>query len=107
MTQAVCFRCGEIKFGSFCPCGKCRAVPATDDDLALSLAMSDHYFSMDELRAMGERIRRGLPVSLNEEQRVEMVAMIRELTQQPQWKKKQAKMLELAAAPRKPWWKFW
>jgi hypothetical protein len=49
MTRAVCFKCGAIKFGAFCPCPECGDVPATEDDLALSLAMSDHYFDMATL----------------------------------------------------------
>ena len=43
MTTAVCFRCGELKFGAFCPC-QCGAMPQTEDELAISLAMTDHYF---------------------------------------------------------------
>jgi hypothetical protein len=42
MTTAVCFRCGKLKFGAFCPC-ECGAMPQTEDELAISLAMTDHY----------------------------------------------------------------
>ena len=45
MTKAVCFRCGDIKFGAFNPCGACGETPRNDEDLILSLAMTDHYFN--------------------------------------------------------------
>jgi hypothetical protein len=56
MTVAVCFRCGERKVGAFGACGKCGVQPITDDDLVLSLAMTDHYFDRPTLAQMGDRI---------------------------------------------------
>ena len=57
MTIAVCFSCGEVKHGATCACKQCGAKPATDDDLAVSFAMSDHYLSQAELESMGQRIK--------------------------------------------------
>lgn len=50
MTQAVCFKCGAIKFGAFCPCPACNATPEAEDDLVISLAMTDHYFDVKTLQ---------------------------------------------------------
>jgi len=49
MTMATCFNCGEIKFGAFVPCKHCGELPKEDDDWILSLAMTDHYFDLNEL----------------------------------------------------------
>jgi hypothetical protein len=77
MTMAVCFKCGEIKFGAFCPCSKCASAPRSEDDLALSLAMTDHYFDMPALEQMGKRIKSGEGVSLHPETYQQLIALIR------------------------------
>jgi TPR repeat protein len=59
MTQAVCFKCGEIKWGAFNRCGQCQAIPRTDDDLMSSLAFTDHYFEPDELQQIGRDVESG------------------------------------------------
>lgn len=66
MTTAVCFHCGDLKFGSFCPCRACKNRPKTDDELIISLAMSDHYFEVETLNQMGDAIRQtGKPPTLH------------------------------------------
>jgi hypothetical protein len=50
MTQAVCFKCGEIKWGAFGNCNSCGARPESDDDLMTSLAFTDHYFDQSKLQ---------------------------------------------------------
>ncbi|MFH1299981.1 MAG: hypothetical protein ABIK07_02895 [Planctomycetota bacterium] len=57
MTTAVCFHCGHLKFGSFKICEHCQARPCTDDELIVSLAMSDHYFDQKSMELMGDYIR--------------------------------------------------
>ncbi|QDT98500.1 hypothetical protein [Gimesia aquarii] len=52
MTTAVCFQCGHLKFGSFVPCDQCQARPRTDDEMIISLAMTDHYFDQATLESM-------------------------------------------------------
>ena len=47
MTTAVCYKCGALKFGAFTPCGKCQSAPSTEDELALSMGMTDHYFDKE------------------------------------------------------------
>jgi hypothetical protein len=57
MTIAVCYMCGELKFGAFNSCGKCGGSPKTEDDFALSLAMTDHYFDKPTLEKMGADLK--------------------------------------------------
>lgn len=78
MTAAVCFRCGAIKFGAFCPCQDCDAMPRTDEEFALSMVMTDHYFDMDTLVRMGAAVRDGSPPQLNAEDRDRLVAQLRD-----------------------------
>ncbi|WP_298862714.1 hypothetical protein [uncultured Gimesia sp.] len=68
MTKAVCFQCGHIKFGSFLPCDQCQAKPQTDEELIVSMAMSDHYFDQVSLESMGEYTKEnGHPPQLDPE----------------------------------------
>ena len=70
MTAAVCFKCGAIKFGAFCPCDECEAAPSSEDELALSLAMTDHYFDQATLDQMGAAVRDGHPPQLSPEDQI-------------------------------------
>ena len=56
MTQAVCFKCGDIKWGAFNHCENCGAMPKSDDELMLSLAFTDYYFDLAKLRQIGRDI---------------------------------------------------
>ncbi len=68
MTNAVCFQCGHLKFGSFLACDQCQAKPQTDEELIVSLAMSDHYFDHATLDSMGEYTKEnGHPPQLDPE----------------------------------------
>ena len=59
MTQAVCFKFGEMKHGSFTDCPHCMGRPVTDDELVLSLAMTDYYLNLATMKQMGRcRCRR-------------------------------------------------
>jgi hypothetical protein len=77
MTMAVCFQCGKIKFGAFVPCPSCTQAPLTEDDLAMSLAMTDHYFDMPTLEQMGAAIRDGNPPRLDPESHAQLIQQIR------------------------------
>jgi hypothetical protein len=78
LTIAVCWKCGESKFGAFTPCGKCKAMPGSEDDLALSLAMTDHYFDMATLKQMGASIASGNPPQLDPETRENLIKTVRQ-----------------------------
>ena len=75
--MAVCFKCGVIKFGAFVPCPECSAAPQTEDDLALSLAMTDHYFDMPTLEQMGAAVRDGHPPHLGSQTHAQLIETIR------------------------------
>ena len=77
MTVAVCFNCGEIKFGAFNHCGKCGARPMNEDDLALSFAMTDHHYDETTLRQMGDKIKIGDSPTLDPETRENILAQLR------------------------------
>ncbi len=114
MTMAVCFRCGAIKFGALLPCPGCAAVPTSEDDLALSMAMTDHFFDAPTLERMGADVRGGRPVRLDPKTKEAMVGQLR---RSGLMRRLRESAEDLAAArPRpapppppakKPWWKFW
>ena len=54
MTLALCFRCGEIKFGAWVPCQKCHGGPSGNK--RLDLLFSDHHFAPATLEALGRMI---------------------------------------------------
>ncbi len=56
MTWALCFHCGEIKFGAICPCPKCNV--ASTGDISLDILFSDHRFSRATLEKFGQVIQR-------------------------------------------------
>jgi hypothetical protein len=59
MTVAICLECGEFKFGAFNSCKECGARPHDVDELALSLACSDHYFDKPTLEQISKIIQAG------------------------------------------------
>ncbi len=77
MTVAVCFKCGVIKFGAFVACPACAGVPATEDDIALALAMTDHYFDQPSLERMAAAVRAGTPPSLDPETHANLLRQVR------------------------------
>ena len=52
MTFALCFNCGDTKFGALIPCPSCNA-PASGD-ANLDIAFSDHRMSKNNLEKLGE-----------------------------------------------------
>lgn len=113
MTMAVCFKCGVIKFGAFVPCPQCSATPKTEDDLVLSLAMTDHYFDMPTLEQMGAAVRDGNPPHLDPQTYTQMIEMIRSSGMLGMLTDLQPRLEEVAEfgpkmlPSKKPWWKFW
>ncbi|HBJ38783.1 MAG TPA: hypothetical protein DDZ51_29350 [Planctomycetaceae bacterium] len=52
MTWALCFNCGEVKFGAICPCPKCEV--ASTGDMNLDIAFSDHNMTKATLENFGK-----------------------------------------------------
>jgi tetratricopeptide (TPR) repeat protein len=51
MTWALCFNCGDLKFGAWCACPECQVASTGDRDL--DILFSDHNFSRETLSALG------------------------------------------------------
>lgn len=51
MTWALCFNCGEVKFGAICPCPKCAV--ASTGKIELDIAFSDHHLEKETLKEFG------------------------------------------------------
>lgn len=77
MTVAVCFKCGEIKFGAWVPCKNCGAEPRTEDDYAVSVVMSDHYQLPENLKQLRDDIAQGKRPVLPPELRRRVIQGIR------------------------------
>jgi hypothetical protein len=114
MTMAVCFRCGGMKFGAFVPCPECRQAPRTEEDLAISMAMTDHYFDVPTLKKIGASVKKGKPPKLSPETKAQLIEQIRgsgmlERIQEmfPDSPTESASPQVERPAPRKPWWRFW
>ena len=81
MTDAVCFKCGALKFGSFTQCPECAAVPRSEDELVISLAMTSHFLDRDALRNIGVSIRqRGEVPSLDNKTREVLLESVRKMS---------------------------
>lgn len=59
MTLAVCFKCGSNKNSALDVCKDCGAIPRSDDQLALSLALCGHLSSKSELEGFSCQIKQG------------------------------------------------
>jgi len=89
MTVAICFACGEFKVGAFTPCPQCGAEPATIDEQAHSLALTDHYLTPEALEQVQQRAATGQPIEIDGDF---LELLLQTLHEEQQ---------------RRPWWKFW
>lgn len=80
MTKAICWKCGENKFGGFLPCPQCAAVPSEEDDLMSSLLLTDHYLDEDVMMEYQQRIRNGGNLILNDETRKRLRPSVNEVS---------------------------
>lgn len=104
MTQAVCFKCGESKFGAFTLCQQCQTRPLSEADLIASLCLTDHYLPLDNLQLIGEQIKSGQPIQFESEHLEKIAVEVQKLLESPM-----GKMLigNAPLATQKKWWKFW
>lgn len=65
MTTATCIYCGTLKFGAFAPCHECNRIPTERDDVVRSVALTDHYFTPEQLADFGAQIRNGQPLKID------------------------------------------
>lgn len=79
MTQAICFSCGATKFGAFTPCSACATQPETEDQIAASLLLTDHFMDAATLAENSERIRAsGQKAAVPPEMREELLQAVRQ-----------------------------
>ena len=67
MTVAVCFNCGEMKFGSLTECDHCGIQPETDHDKTVSIHLTDWIYSSEQLEEVSEAIKSGVKIQMNDE----------------------------------------
>jgi hypothetical protein len=67
MSMAICFKCGSAKSGALVTCQKCEAVPQTNSEYAVSLTLSDHLSSKDQLTQYSHELRNSKKLSVPHE----------------------------------------
>ncbi|UOR06442.1 hypothetical protein MUN82_04940 [Hymenobacter aerilatus] len=92
MTIASCFACGEFKVGAFTPCPACGNAPATLEQEAQSLALTDHYLAPEELEHVRQQAAVGQPIHIDPVFYEQLLQTLRD---------------ERTARANRPWWKFW
>lgn len=73
MTIAICFNCGEFKFSAWAECDKCGMKPRSDDDIVVSLVMTDHYYDESSLKHLGGQINKGFKITLEDDMKKELL----------------------------------
>lgn len=67
MGMAICFKCGSAKSGALVACRGCNAAPRANSEYAVSLALSDHLSSNEQLTQYGDELRNGKKLSVPRE----------------------------------------
>ncbi len=66
MTVAICFKCGSEKSDALTQCGSCSATPREEDDLALSLVLSQHFSPKTQLEVLAHEVQSHLKLTVPE-----------------------------------------
>ncbi len=67
MGMAICFKCGSAKSGALVACRSCNAAPRANSEYAVSLALSDHLSSKDQIAQYSHELRNGKKLSVPRE----------------------------------------
>ena len=70
----------------------------SEDDYALSMSMTDHYFDVEGLKAMGLSVKQGKPPHLSPETREMLLKAVRSSPDL---------IRGMNSQNTKPWWKVW
>lgn len=78
MSMAICFKCGSAKPGALIACRSCNAAPRTNSEYAVSLALSDHLSSKDQLAQYSHELRNGQKLSVPREALVQALDALKD-----------------------------
>lgn len=78
MAMAICFKCGSAKSGALLACRSCSAAPGTNSEYAVSLALSDHLSSKDQLAQYSHELRSGKKLSVPREALVQALDALKD-----------------------------
>lgn len=78
MTVAICFKCSSVKSGALVTCRSCNAAPTTNSEYAVSLALSDHLSSEEQLTQYRHELRSGKKLSVPREALVEALHALKD-----------------------------
>ncbi|MFC7411552.1 hypothetical protein [Hydrogenophaga atypica] len=78
MAMTICFKCGSTKSGALTACRSCNAAPRTNSEYAVSLALSDHMSSKDQLAQYSHELRNGKKLSVPREALVEALDALKD-----------------------------
>jgi len=110
LTKAVCYHCGEFKKGAFTGCGSCKSAPNDDEEIVLSLALTDHYFDVATLSKFADAIKNGKKVDLTEAFRAELLETHEEFKSTILGKyfarSREARIDKSAKKGKRGWWPF-
>jgi hypothetical protein len=67
MTNAICYKCGNDKIVPLALCWSCKAVPTAKPDLAVSLVLSEHFSTRQQLEAFQREIKNGSKPTISEQ----------------------------------------
>lgn len=67
MAMTICFNCGSAKSGALIACRSCNAAPRTSSEYTVSLALSDHLSTEDQLAKYSHELRNGKRLSVPHE----------------------------------------
>jgi hypothetical protein len=78
VTIAICFKCGHFKKGALNPCENCAASPSSEEELASSIVLTDHYFNQVNLEHLATWIKDGGRAELSPGMLREWIGQIRD-----------------------------
>ncbi len=67
MTNAICYKCGTGKIVPLALCWLCKAVPAANRDLAVSLVLSEPYSTRQQLAAFQREIKNDSKLTISDQ----------------------------------------
>ena len=83
MPRAICFSCGGTKSSALGPCPHCGSLPEVDDDLILSLAITERHLDEAGMDAIARSIKEGKRPKLDKKKRQQLLAHLEEFKKNP------------------------